>query len=60
MWPLEGETGPQQEDPGTGPPSEDLETGPPPENLENSEDGLPVRIQWMTSRTLYPQAGKGT
>ena len=30
---------------GTGPPSEDLE----------SEEGLPVKTQWMTSWTSYPQ-----
>ena len=35
------------------------ETGPPPEDLE-SEEGLPVKTQWMTSWTSYPQVGEGT
>ena len=35
------------------------ETGPPPEDLE-SEEGLPVKTQWMTSLTSYPQVGEGT
>ena len=34
-------------------------TGPPPEDLE-SEEGLPVKTQWMTSWTSYPQVGEGT
>ena len=32
---------------------------PPPEDLE-SEEGLPVKTQWMTSWTSYPQVGEGT
>ena len=35
------------------------ETGPPPEDLE-SEEGLPVKTQWMTSWTSYPWVGEGT
>ena len=35
------------------------ETGPPPEELK-SEEGFPVKTQWMTSWTLYPQVGRGT
>ena len=38
---------------------EQEETGAPPEDLK-SEEGLPVKTQWMTSWTSYPQVGKGT
>ena len=34
-------------------------TGPPPEDLK-SEEGFPVKTQWMTSWTSYPQVGRGT
>ena len=60
MWPLEGDhslesmevtrnwlLAPEQGEP-----------GPPPEDLK-SEEGLPVKTQWMTSWTSYPQVGKG-
>ena len=34
-------------------------TGPPPQDLK-SEEGFPVKTQWMTSWTSYPQVGRGT
>ena len=34
-------------------------TCPLPEDLE-SEEGFPVKAQWMTSWTSYPQVGRGT
>ena len=35
------------------------ETGPPPEELK-SKKGFPVKIQWKTSWSSYPQVGRGT
>ena len=61
MWPLGGghSLGSVEVTRNRLPTPEQRETGPPPEDLE-SEEGLPVKTQWMTLWTSYPQVGEGT